>query len=155
MITYKHPVTIKICDIYEQPATLELIDHQMRYGLDYEYSIWELKATSEERFIEPIPFKSTSIRKYIDVFDVVKLVDFLRDPKEAFNKACEEESEVNFDAGIYANSTIELRRFPLPSGVTYEYTFYSEYHGVYFAIKSEQLTNCFPEVLTRKAINAL
>ena len=155
MITYKHPVTIEVCDIYEQPATLELIDHQMRYGLDNEYSIWELKASSEERFIEPMPFKSISIRKYIDVFDVLKLVNFLRDPEEAFMEACEEESEINFDGHIYASSTIDLRRIQVASGTIYDYTFYSEYHSVYFAINSAQLTNCFPEILARKAINAL
>ena len=149
MITYKQPIRVKVCDTYEQAATLKLIDYQNYYGEENDYSIWELKIVSQQRFIEPMPFKSISISKYVDAFDVVRLVNFLRNPQKAFN-----EVDKTHDS-IYANHSIQLRRFPTFSTTIFNYTFYSEYNGVYFVVKSEQLTNCFPEVLTRQAINAL
>jgi hypothetical protein len=153
MIKYTHPIKLDICDTQEHLGTLELIDHQTTSGSENQYSDWELRIVLDEPFIGPIPTNNVLIAKYTEKHDVWKLVEVLRDPQEAYRleDMLNESLNVSLSDLYYCGHNVELHRYS--NG--YECLFYCEYHGIFFVVNTKELKDCFPEILTRKAINAL
>ena len=153
MITYKHPVKLDICDAQEHRGTLELIDCENTFGSENQYVDWELRVVLEEPFIGPIPTNNVLIAKYTEPAHVWKLVEVLRNPQEAYRLEDEvnKSLEVNVSDLYYCGHNVELHRY----SNAYECLFYCEYHGIFFVVNTKELKDCFPEVVTRKAINAL
>jgi hypothetical protein len=161
MIVYTQPLQLDISNDLVHDGELNLIDHQHSYGPEKEYSDWELRIKTRKHLPHLMPATDVLIAKYTNKEVIAKLVEFLRDPQEMFrqedqiNEEIYETKGVNLSDDLSFGGAIRLNRYNFFKGTTYEYTFYCEYHAVHFSVGSYQLKDCFPEVLTRIAINAL